>query len=101
MTFEETRGTVPGITAVLPRQLPGRVAQDVMPWELCLGDVVPFDDGVGRPVLDIRAVGGGQRDKCLIFSGVPPVLVSRRLTVYRSCSGLPSQPVPARRAAII
>jgi hypothetical protein len=101
MTYEETRGTAPGITTVLPVQLPCRMAQDVMPWELCLGDVVPFDDGVGRPVLDIRAVGGGQRDKYLIFSGVPPVLVSHRLTVYRSCSGLTSRPLPTRRVAII
>ncbi|MET9675965.1 hypothetical protein ABZY68_23150 [Streptomyces sp. NPDC006482] len=101
MTYEETRGTAPAITAVLPRPLPGLMAQDVMPWELRLGDVVLFDDGVGRPVLDIRAVGGGQRGRCLIFSGVPPLMVSLRLTVYRSCSRLTTQPAPGRRAAIV
>ncbi|MER7577896.1 hypothetical protein [Streptomyces sp. NPDC126514] len=101
MTYEETRPAAPAITAVLPRLLPGLMAQDVMPWELRLGDVVPFDDGVGRPVLDIRAVGAGQRGRCLFFSGVPPLLASGRLTVYRSCSSLPTQSVSARRAAII
>ncbi|WP_159041749.1 hypothetical protein [Streptomyces aureus] len=101
MTYEETRGAAPAITTVLPRPLPGLMAQDVMPWELHLGDVVPFDDGVGRPVLDIRAVGAGQRGRCLIFSGVPPLMASRRLTVYRSCTGLTTQPVAARRAAIV
>ncbi|WP_157850870.1 hypothetical protein [Streptomyces exfoliatus] len=101
MNYGETRGAAPAITAVLPRSLPGLMAQDIMPWELRLGDVVPFDDGVGRPVLDIRAVGGGRRGKCLIFSGVPPLLVSRRLTVYRSCSSVTSQPLPCRPAAIV
>lgn len=64
------------------------MAQDVMPWELRLGDVVPFDDGIGRPVVDIRAVGPGQRAKCLTFADLPPLTVHRRLRVYRSCHRL-------------
>ncbi|MFD3728933.1 hypothetical protein [Streptomyces sp. NPDC058671] len=40
---EESRGAVPMITTALPLPLPGLMAQDVMSWELRLGDVVPFD----------------------------------------------------------
>lgn len=59
------------------------VALDVLPTELQIGDYVPFSDGAGRPVLDLRAVGPGQRHRRVAFADLPPVTVRERLRVYR------------------
>ncbi|OEJ21163.1 hypothetical protein AR457_41410 [Streptomyces agglomeratus] len=61
-----------GIAPALPRQPFGTVAIDLLPWELRVGDVVPFDDHIGRPIADIHAVGPGHRARRLILAGLPP-----------------------------
>lgn len=79
---------IPALASSLPRPPAGTAAEDVLPWELRLGDVVPFNDGIGRPVVDIRAVGRGQRAKHLMFADLPPLTVHWSLRVYRSCNRL-------------
>ncbi len=73
------------MSAGLPRPPVNTMAVDVHPWELRVGDVVPFSDHVGRPVIDIRAVSLGQRARCLTFADLPPVTVHGRIRVYRRC----------------
>jgi hypothetical protein len=55
-----------------------------MPWELRVGDIVPYDDGCGRPIVDIHAVGQGHRARCLVFADLPPCTVRQSLRVYRA-----------------
>ncbi|OEJ37012.1 hypothetical protein BGK70_01265 [Streptomyces agglomeratus] len=72
----------------MPRQPFGTVAIDLLPWELRVGDVVPFDDHIGRPIADIHAVGPGHRARRLILAGLPPLTTRRKLRIYRATQRL-------------
>lgn len=76
-------GAPPALAPNLPRPPLAVVAVDVMPWELRVGDLVPFTDHVGRPVVDIRAVGMGRRGRHLMFADLPPLTVHHALRIYR------------------
>ncbi|MFF8280626.1 hypothetical protein ACF05T_31865 [Streptomyces lateritius] len=78
----------PAIAASLPRPPLGTVAVEAMPWELQVGDVVPYDDCIGRPIADIHAVGPGHRARRLILTDVPPLTVRHKLRVYRAVQRL-------------
>ncbi|WP_236241957.1 hypothetical protein [Streptomyces sp. CC228A] len=67
----------------MPRPPVNSVPMDVLPGELRVGDWVPFSDRVGRPVIDLRAVGPGQRHRRVAFADLPPVTVRERVRVYR------------------
>ncbi|MER7106902.1 hypothetical protein [Streptomyces sp. NPDC000229] len=80
--------TGPDIAPSLPRPPSGMVATEAMPWELRVGDIVPFDDGVGRRIVDIHAVGLGNRARRLILADIPPRTVRCKLRVYRAVERL-------------
>ncbi|GGU02032.1 hypothetical protein [Streptomyces lateritius] len=52
------------------------------PWELRVGDIVPYGDCIGRPIADIHAVGVGHRARHLILTDLPPLTVRHKLRVY-------------------
>ncbi|WP_274560742.1 hypothetical protein [Streptomyces spiramyceticus] len=54
-----------------------------MPHEIQVDDWVPFSDRRGRPIVDMRAVGPGQRHRRLSFADVRPLTVTGRVRIYR------------------
>ncbi|MGW0551347.1 hypothetical protein [Streptomyces altiplanensis] len=64
------------------------MAIDLLPWELRVGDIVPFDDHIGRPIADIHAVGPGHRARRLILPGLPTLTTRHKLRVYRATQAL-------------
>ncbi|MEU3451807.1 hypothetical protein AB0H29_31975 [Streptomyces thermolilacinus] len=59
------------------------LALDVMPYEIRVGDWLPFSDQVARRVVDLRAVGPGNAYRRVDVGDVPALTVTRRVRVYR------------------
>ncbi|MFF8279655.1 hypothetical protein ACF05T_26665 [Streptomyces lateritius] len=78
----------PAIAASLPQPSRGTVAVEAMSWELRVGDVVPYDDCIGRAITDIHAVGPGHRARRLVLTGLPPLAVRHKLRVHRAVQRL-------------
>lgn len=76
--------TAPVIASGIARPPAGKIALDVQPFEIRLGDLIPFSDGIGRGVLDMRVVGPGCSHRRLVFADLGPVTVAQKVRVYRS-----------------
>ncbi|CAL9602826.1 hypothetical protein [Streptomyces sp. enrichment culture] len=69
--------------AEVARPPAGTMPLDVMPFELQVGDWLPFTDEVARRVVDLRAVGPGNAYRRVDVGDVPALTVTHRVRVYR------------------
>ncbi len=82
----------------VPRPPLGTLAVEVMPFEIQVGDWLPFSDQVARRILDLRAVGPGHWYRRVAFGDLPALTVRRRVRVYRDLTRLirPRRLAPAQ-----